>query len=89
MAAKQVNLRLDEAQISATKDIARIFNKSFTDIVRDALDSYIAGKKKDPYYILTSNVQEVSDAENEELSIQLEELTEDDLKIVKTEEIDQ
>ena len=55
MAVEQVNLRLDEAQISAMKD---------------------------PYYILTSDVQELPDAESNELSEQLEELTEDDLQIV-------
>ena len=51
------------------------------------LDETRISAAKIPYYILTTNVQELSDTENDELSAQLEELTEDDLQIVKTEEM--
>ena len=65
MATKPVNLRLDETQIAAVKDVASVFHMSFTDVVRDALIMYLPQKKQDPLYRLTHNVEEVSDSENE------------------------
>ncbi len=87
MATKPVNLRMDEAQIMDIKDVASVFSMSFTDVIREAVDDYLVKKKKDPFYRLTSNIQEVTDKENEELISDLSSLNEDDLKIAETEVI--
>ena len=85
MATKAVSLRLDEMQISDIKSVAEVYNKSFTDIIRDAVDEYLPKMKNDPIYILTMNVEEVDDEENKLLTEAIESMSVDDLEIVRTE----
>lgn len=85
MATKAISLRLDESQISDIKSVASVYHKSFTDIIREAVNEYLPKMKNDPLYRLTKNIEEVSDEENAELSISLNELSDDDLEIVRTE----
>lgn len=85
MATKPVNLRLEDTQIFTIKKVAEVFHLTFTDVIREALDNYLPQKTGDPLYRLTANVETVSDEENEELSVALDRMTDEDLEIVKTE----
>ena len=81
MATKAINLKLDEADISAVKHVASVYNTTITDVVKEAIREYVDQMRKDPFYRLTSNIEDASPEENEEVLAELESLTDDDLTI--------
>ena len=81
MATKAMNLKLDEADISAVKHVASVYNTTITDVVKEAIREYVDQMRKDPFYRLTSNIEDASPEENEEVLAELESLTDDDLTI--------
>ena len=81
MATKAMNFKMDEAEIRDMKRVAGIFNMSVTDLIKNAVEAYIAELKSDPFYRLTANVQDASDEESEEILTEIEGLSDDDLTI--------
>lgn len=81
MALKAVNFKLEEAQLDEIHMLSGVFNKSMTDIVREALAAYIRNAKRDPYYILSHAVEEADPEESDEVIREVNSLSEDDLAI--------
>ena len=85
MATKAINLKLDENRIFDLKQVASVFHMTMTDIVNEALDAYLPTMKDDPFYKLTANVEEASVEESSEILAEIENLTDEDLKIAASE----
>lgn len=85
MATKSINFKLDEKRIADMKQVASVFHMTMTDIVNDALDAYLPKMQRDPFYRLTANVQDASQAETEEILSEISELSDDDLSISSVE----
>lgn len=81
MAVKAMNFKMDEADIRDMKTVAGVYNMSVTDLIKNAVKEYITELKKDPFYRLTTNVQEASAEESEEILSELADMSEEDLKI--------
>lgn len=84
MATKAMNFKMDEVEILDMKQVAGVFNMSVTELIRNALRSYIAELKSDPFYRLTANVQDASTEESAEILTEIEGMTDDDLSIAST-----
>ena len=81
MAAKAMNFKMDEADIREMKAVAGVYNMSVTDLIKKAVKEYITELKKEPFYRLTTNIQEASTEESEEILGEIEDLSDDDLTI--------
>ncbi|MDD6195282.1 hypothetical protein ACTQ56_07700 [[Clostridium] aminophilum] len=81
MATKSVNFKMDEAEILDIKQVASIFNLTMTDIIKQGIKEYVSKLKQDPFYRLTSNIQDASAEESEEILKEIGELSDDDLTI--------
>ncbi len=81
MSIKAINFKMEETDILDMKAVASVYNMSVTELIKNALKEYIAGLKKDPFYRLTSNVQEASAEETEEILEEIGSLTDADLAI--------
>lgn len=84
MATRALNFKMDDTDIIDMKHVARVFNMSVTDLVKNAVREYISELKRDPFYRLTANVEEASSEESEEILAELEGLSDDDLSIAST-----
>ena len=85
MATKSINFKLDEKHIKAMKQVASVFHMTMTDIVNEALDSYLPTMQKDPFFRLTASVEAASKTESEEILSEIEKLSDDDLEITTVE----
>ena len=81
MAVRALNFKLDEAEIREMKRIAGVFNITVTELVKEAIEQYIAELKNDPFYRLTVCVEDASAEESEELLEEINKLSDDDLTI--------
>ncbi len=81
MSVKAMNFKMDEAEIQEMKQVAGVYHMTVTDLIKNAVKSYITELKDDPFYRLTAHVQEVSAEESEEILSAVSELTDDDLTI--------
>ncbi len=84
---KSINIKLDEKMVEDIKGIAKIYNKSMTDVIKEALSNIITEKKNDFYYKLT-NFPECSEEETKEIVDMLNNLSDDDLVTVRKEVIE-
>lgn len=82
MATRALNFKLDEDIVQDMKDVAGVYHISVTELVKNAVTEYIIELKKDPFYRLTTNVQEASAEESKEILDEIESLDDDDLTIV-------
>jgi hypothetical protein len=87
MATKALNFRMDEKEMVDLKKVAAVFNISVTDLVKDAISEHVAKLKKDPFYRLTANVENASEAETEEILKELESMSDDDLAIASVKHV--
>ncbi len=87
MATKALNFKIDEKQVNDMKSVAGVFNMTLTELIKNALDEYIAELKNDPFYRLTANVQEASEEETEEILSEIESMQDDDLAIASKEQL--
>ena len=87
MATKALNFKIDEKQVNDMKSVAGVFNMTITELIKNALDEYIAELKNDPFYRLTANVQEASEEETEEILSEIESMSDDDLTIASKEQL--
>lgn len=85
MATKMITFKMDEAEIDEMKYVADVFDMTTTDLIKDSVRAYIKALKSDPIYKLTSNIEDASTEESEELLGIINNMSDDDLKIVKTE----
>ncbi len=83
---KTMSVKLDEKLISEIKKISSIFEISYSDFIRQAVEKEIEEKKKDFMYRM-SNVPYASQEEEEEIMAELSKLSDDDLQITKTESL--
>ena len=81
MAVKVMNFKMEEADIRDMKAVAGVYNMSVTDLIKNAVRQYITELKKDPFYRLTTNIQEASAEESKEILGEIDGLTDDDLTI--------
>ena len=81
---RAMNFKMDEAEIQEMKRVAGVYHMTVTDLIKNAVRSYISELKDDPFYRLTANVQEVSAEESEEILSAVSEMTDDDLTISST-----
>jgi metal-responsive CopG/Arc/MetJ family transcriptional regulator len=84
---KTLSLKLEEDLFLDIKKISEIFNISCSEFVRNAIKKEIEEKKND-FMVRMSNVPYCDEEEEKELLGLLENLTDDDLKIVKKETIE-
>ena len=87
MATKALNFRMDEKEMVDLKKVAAVFNISVTDLVKDAIKEHVTKFKKDPFYRLTANVENATEAETEEILKELENMSDDDLSIVSVKHV--
>ena len=88
MAAKALNLRIDEAEILEMKTAASVMHTTVTDIIKTAVREYLAEIKKDPLYILTANIPEADEEESAEILSEIGKLTPEDLETAATHRIE-
>lgn len=69
------------------REMAAVYGMSMTDVINNALDDYIIAMKKDPFYRLTANVEDVSGEEAAEIMAEIESVTDDDLQITRVEHL--
>lgn len=81
MAARALNFKMDESDITEIREVASVFNMTVTDVFREAVKEYLAKMRQDPLYRLTANVKEASAEESAEILQAIGRLTEDDLSI--------
>jgi len=84
MATKAMNFKMDETDILEMKHVAGVFNMSVTDLIKNAVKEYISELKSDPFYRLTANVQDATEAESTEILNEIDKLSDDDLTIAST-----
>lgn len=84
MATRAMNFKMDEAEILDMKHVAGVFNMSVTDLIKNAVQEYIAELKSDPFYRLTANVEDASEEETEKILADIDGMTDDDLTIAST-----
>ena len=77
-----VSFKMDETEILDMKHVADVFHMSVADLINHAVHAYLSELKSDPFYRLTSNVQDASEEERAEILSEMEGLTNDDLTIV-------
>ena len=85
MAARALNVKMEEAELQDMKDVASVFHMTLTELIKEATRDYIARLKKEPLYRLTANAQEASGEESAEILEEIEGLTDDDLSIASAE----
>lgn len=84
---KQYNFRLDERLVMEATDLAKMYDETLTDIVKEGLLKVINERKNDTYYRLTSSIKKATKEESKEIMDELSKLSNDDLKVVKTEKL--
>ena len=73
---------------SILKELKRISDKSISEIIEEAVKEYIERHKIDSLYLrLMASVPPCDEKENEELTKLLDSLTEEDLEVVRYEEL--
>ena len=81
MAVRAMNFKLEDADITDVRRVATIYNKTMTDVIREAIHEYLERIKRDPFYRLTANVEDASAEESAEILEEIEGLSDDDLTI--------
>ena len=84
MSVRAMNFKMDEAEIQEMKRVAGVYHMTVTDLIKNAVRSYISELKDDPFYRLTAHVQEALAEESEEILSAVSEMTDDDLTISST-----
>ena len=81
MAIKAMNFKMEEEEILDIKKVASVFIITMTDIIKEGVREYVEKLKQDPFYKLTTNIQEASETESAEILGEIELLDDDELKI--------
>ncbi len=84
MTLKALNFKMDETEINDMKHVAAVYHMTITDLIKDAVSDYLYRLKADPFYKLTSNVEDADEAETAEILESINNLNDDDLSIVSS-----
>ena len=84
---KQYNFRIDDHMIAEAEDIAKIYDESVSDLIREGLALLIEERKKDFLYRFKHNVKEASLSETNEIMNELNNMSSEELEIVRTEAV--
>ena len=71
--------------IKDVQESSSFFNMSFEDLIADALKMYKEERKKSDFFKRMELADEVSDKENADIEAELDAMTDNDRRIVKTE----
>ncbi len=83
---RNMSVKFEDSVILELKKISSIFNISYSDFIRDAVKKAIEEKQSDFMYRM-SNVPYASEEEEKDIIMELSKVSNEDLKIVKTERI--
>lgn len=81
---KSISLRLDDPIIDEMKEVAKKYNISTSDLIREGIEKVLKDRKNNIYYKLT-NFTECSEEETNEIIEKLNKIPARDLKIAKIE----
>ena len=84
---KQISLRLEESQYNELKNLSEIYNKEYSQIIREGIDTIINKLKNDPWYMVQKMVEKtpvMDKKEEEEILEELNSLSKEDLEIAET-----
>lgn len=84
---KAISVRFDVSLIEEIKKIIDVYSISLTDFIRDSVQKEIEFIKKDFFYKL-SQVDDCSEEETQEIIVELNKMSKDDLQIAKKEVIE-
>ena len=87
MATRAMSLEMDESDVLELEQVASVFGMTVTDVIKEAVREYVAEMKEDPFYRLTTSVQEASAEETAEILGIIERLSDDDLTITSSERV--
>lgn len=87
MAVKALNFKMEERELAEMREVASVYHMTLTQLVKDAVDDYLQKMKADPFYKLTANVQEADAEESAEILQAVEALSDDDLIIAASEQV--
>jgi len=81
---KTITLRLEDEMAEELKNVSEMYHKNLSEFLREGLKKLLEDTKKDWYYRM-QNVPYCDDDEEKELTEILQNMSEDDMKIVRTE----
>ena len=84
---KQISLRLEERQYDELKSLGEIYNKDYSQIIREGIDTLINKLKNDPWYMVQRMMDNTPVMDEEEENAILEELnslSKEDMEIAET-----
>ncbi len=84
---KTMSVKFDDAVFSEIKKISSLFNITYSDFVRNAVEKAIEEKQQDFMYRM-NNVSYMAEEEETEIMEALAKLSDDDLQIVRTETVE-
>lgn len=82
MVSKTISLKIDDELFNNIKRVSNLFNVSSSEFIRNAVIKELEDKKND-FIVRLSNVEYCDDTEEKEITLLLNKLTDDDIKIVK------
>lgn len=81
MGERAVNFSIEENDLVILSKIASEYSVTVTELIKKVISEYLEKIKKDPFYRLTANVEEVSSEENSEILEMINNLSDEDLTI--------
>ena len=92
MTIKALSFRTNEKEIADIKKAASMFKVSVAELIREAVREYIDSRKtaqqrKEEFFRRLENVEEASPEESAEILAMIDNLTEDDMQVVRVDHI--
>lgn len=81
MGERAVNFSIEENDLVILSKIASEYSVTVTELIKKVISEYLEKIKKNPFYRLTANVEEVSSEENSEILEMINNLSDEDLTI--------
>lgn len=81
MGERAVNFSIEENDLVILSKIASEYSVTVTELIKKVISEYLEKIKKDPFYRLTANFEEVSSEENSEILEMINNLSDEDLTI--------
>lgn len=81
MGERAVNFSIEENDLVILSKIASAYSVTVTELIKKVISEYLEKIKKNPFYRLTANVEEVSSEENSEILEMINNLSDEDLTI--------
>ncbi len=84
---KAISLRLDEQTLQDIKKVSSIYNIPTSDLIRKGIKMILEAKKSEAYYRLTTDIEETTQKETDEIIERLNKYNDDELEIVEKESV--